>query len=254
MSEFEQGWKGYELRDYASNPEFCAAPEFSGKLYPRKDWIELIELQRKNLSSPKHVHDMNSVKPMSQKSTNFCWMYGTVACVLNRYAAQGIDPSPKLNAFATAALGKKGRNRGGYGIEAVRYIEKWGICTTDVWREFDWNLKNYNKEEVKASAARHRIVEFEEFSREGIWDSVVSALLCPINPCPVTLAYSHWRHLVAGMQVTYRGSKSRPEFGITFMNSWGNWGSKKDGYGTFYGQKAVPFESIAVRSTKVRSE
>jgi len=252
---YEAGNKGYVLRNYAEDKEGDSFPMLSAPMIPKSDWVELIHLHREAKSSPKDVHQYSGIKPMSQKSTNYCWMYGTVACVANRLGAQGIDTGLNdLNAFATAALGKKGSNRGGYGSEACRYIQSYGIPSKSVWKEFDWDRKQYNKPEVKASADLTKLVSFEELPRQDIFAFVVSTILNPVNPCPVTLAYSHWRHLVAGMEVTYRGSRSRPEFGLTFINSWGPWGPSKNGYGTFYGQKAVPFESIAVRHVKARCE
>ena len=67
---------------------FVAFPVFREAL-PKSDWVELIELQKKNQSSPLHVHKGNDVKVLSQGRYGYCWMYGTVNCILNRYAAQG---------------------------------------------------------------------------------------------------------------------------------------------------------------------
>jgi len=246
------GERGYNLRDWNNNPEFSCYQQYTGRVYPRKDWVELIELQKKNMTSPMHVHKYNKVPVLDQGRYGYCWMYGTVACILNRYAAQGIDPVPNLNAHATAAMGKGYRNQGGFGIEATKYIEKYGIPTFDVWPEFS-NFKPLQQEKkVKQSCAKHKIVTFEEMPRNS-FDEVMSALIDPIDPSPCTLAFDWWRHLVGGLRGLYRGSGNNIEWGLGFVNSWKeSWGNK--GYGVVWNNKAKPFEAVVVRSVKAVKE
>ena len=254
MSEINwyAGNRGYVLRDYKSQPEFCTAPEFSGKRYERKEWVDLIDLQRNNKTSPKDVMQRVGYKAMSQKSTNYCWMYSAVQGVANRYIAQGVN-GLDLNAFATAALGKKSANRGGYSTEAVRYIQKYGICEKSAWKEFDWTLSEYDKPEVKASFEKHKIVQFQELSKDNAFDSLMSALVCPFDPVPVAICLGWWRHAVLAVEPIYKGSRSNPTFGVNILNSWGpKWG--QNGYGDLWGGKASPFEAVAITSVKVRKE
>jgi hypothetical protein len=250
--DWNAGERGYVLRNWESNPEFCSYPQYTGRVYPRKDWVELIELQKKNMTSPMHVHKYNKVPVLNQGKYGYCWMYGTVACILNRYAAQGIDPVPNLNAHATAAMGKRYRNQGGFGIEATKYIETYGIPTFDVWPEFS-NFKPLQQEEkVKQSCSKHKLCVFEEMPKNN-FDEVMSALIDPIDPSPCTLAFDWWRHLVAGLQGLYRGSGRNVEYGLGFVNSWTEkWGNK--GYGEVWNSKAKPFEAIVVRSVKAVKE
>tara|TARA_Y100000361_G_scaffold36089_1_gene30569 strand:- start:26990 stop:27742 length:753 start_codon:yes stop_codon:yes gene_type:complete len=249
--DWNAGQKGYVPRDWQSYPEFCSHSQYSGKIYPRKDWVELIELQRKNLTAPVHVHQYNKVPVLNQGRYGYCWMYGTVACILNRYAAQGIDPVPNLNAHATAAMGKRYRNQGGFGIEATKYIQKYGIPEFDVWPQFSNDRSLEKDPKVIESCKQHKLVDFEEMPRNS-FDSVMSCLICPVDPSPCTLAFDWWRHLVAGMYATYRGSGNNIEWGIGFVNSWKNWGD--NGFGVVWNKKAVAFESVAVRSVKAVRE
>ena len=254
MSEvnYNAGWKGYVLRDYASDPEFSSFQCFSAPLIPRSEWVERIDELNAAEASCEHAWRHNNLKPFNQKSTNYCWQYSLGTAMRVTLAQQGIDPMPKLNPFATACQGKRGANRGGYSTEAARYVQKYGMCETTVWPEFEWSYRTYqNKPEVKASANMHMLVDFEEMPREGIFDYTMSAL---IQGFSLSVCYSWWRHAVSAMKPVYKGSKSNPTFGLRYMNSWGNWGSKKDGFGTVYGQKAAPFEAVVVRSVKARSE
>ena len=243
---------GYVNRDWKLHPEFSSHAGYSGKLYPKSDWVELIELQKKNQSSPLHVHKGNGIKILSQGRYGYCWMYGTVNCVLNRYAAQGIDPVPDLNPHATAAMGKQYRNKGGYAIEATNYISQLGIPEYDVWPAYSNDRSLASDPKVIASASKHKLVTFEEAPRNS-FETVMSALLCPVDPSPVTLAFGWWKHLVAGLRAVYRGSGRSIEYGLEFVNSWGKkWGQA--GFGTVWNGKAVPFESVVVRSVKATRE
>lgn len=246
------GTCGYSSRDWDLHPEFSCHNEYSGKLYPKSDWVELIELQSKNQSSPFHVHKGNKTKVLNQGRYGYCWMYGTVNCILNRYSAQGIDPAPDLNAHATAAMGKRYRNQGGFGAEATEFVAQFGIPEYDVWPEYSNDRSLETNPAVIESCKKHKLVTFEEAPRNS-FEAVVSALICPVDPCPVTLAFSWWRHLVAGLRPVYRGSGRSVEFGLEFVNSWGaNWG--EGGYGKVWNQKAVPFEAVIVRAVKAVKE
>lgn len=248
----DEGVCGYEDRDWNKVPFASRHSKYSGKIYPRKDWVELIELQKKNRTSPMHIHKGNEVPILNQGRYGYCWMYGTVGCVLNRYAAQGIDPVPNLNAHGTAAMGKRYRNQGGFGVEATEYIEEYGIPTFDFWPEFSNDRSLENNPEVEENCELHKLVTFEEAPKDN-FDIVMSALIDPIDPSPCTLAFSWWRHLVAGLCGMYRGSGRNIEWGLGFANSWTEkWGQK--GYGTVWNSKAKPFESVIVRSVKAVKE
>lgn len=251
--EWDYGVTGYEPRDYEQFPEGFAYSMYSGEIYPRSDWKELIELQKSNETRPLDVHKYNKVPVLNQGRYGYCWMYGCVNAVLNRYAAQGIDPVPDLNAHATAAMRKRYQNRGGFGVEAAEAIQKYGIPEYSVWPEFSNNRSLENDPDVRASCDKHKLVTFEELPREDIFDIVVSSIISPTDPSPCTLAYSHWRHLVCGLEVRYRGSGRSVEWGLGFVNSWGSkWGD--GGFGVLWGSKAVPFESVSVRSVKAVKE
>ena len=248
MFGFGRG-KGYEPRDYRAVPEFSAYPEFSGVRVPRSEWKARVEHLNATKSQPYHWH-RRYCKIQNQKSTPYCWMYGTVACMLNRYAMQGVG-YVDLSPFAIAYRGKNGAMRGGYGVEACRYIQEWGVPTKEYFPEHKKDMSLWNSPEVKNSASKHKLVEFQELGRND-FEGVVSALIGP-DPCPVTLALSWWGHLVAGLGVAFRGD----EVGLIFANSWGDRykeGGLDGGYGILWGHKAVPFEAVAVRHVRAREE
>lgn len=238
---------GYIPRDYEAHPEFSAFPEYSGPRFPISQWDELIELHEANRSSPFHIHQDNKTKLISQGSWGYCWMYGVVQAMQIAYQAQGLNPWPELNPFGTAYLGKKGANRGGYGIEACRYIEKFGVAEFSHWRDKKGQRMT---PELKAHMAKHKIVQFEEFGR-GDFEGMVSAILDPENSCATSAAYNHMRHLMAAVWIT-KGSHN-----VICLNSWGshrNTDRVPKGFYELRGRNRTAFEVVGIRSVLPRRE
>lgn len=243
-------FRGYIPRDYDSFPTGSSLRFNTVKQLPESEWRERIDYLCSIKAMPYHWHmRLGKRVILNQRRTNYCWCYGTVAAVLNCYAVQGIG-HVKLNAHAVAYLGKRGKNRGGFGAEACDYINQYGIPETKVLPEFTKTLRWDRL--VKANARQHNIVEFEDIGRNN-FQSVVSNLLGD-DPAPVTVAFDWWRHLVCALGVTY---DRNGRYGLIVVNSWGSkWGSGglSGGYGIIWGDKAVPFEAIAVRNVNARSE
>ena len=247
---------GYVPRDYDEFPEFSFFKPYEGPVYPRRDWVELIELQRnKYKTSPLLVHRYNKIEPMNQGAFGYCWMYSIIGAILNRYASQGIDPVPNLSAHAVAAMHKNYKNEGGFCIEAAHAVQKIGAPTADVWPGYSMDRTLEQKPKVAESRKLHRLVDFQEHARDQVFEETMSALICPINPSPVAVAFSWWRHAVAALAGTYRKRGRRVEFGIEFVNSYGpKWNGRRRGFGTVWGSKAVPFESVTVRAVSAVEE
>ena len=246
---------GYIPRDYEEFPEFCFFKPYEGPVYPRRDWVELIELQRKYRTSPLEVHKKNKIEPGNQGAFGYCWQYAIISPVLNRYAAQGIDPVPRLSAHAVAAMGTAYRNRGGFCLEGARNVQKFGIPTLDVWPGYSMDRKLENDPDVVESRKLHRLVDFQEHTRERVFEETMSSIICPVNPSPSAVAFSWWNHAVGALAGNYRKRGRRVEFGFDFVNSYGkNWNGKRRGYGTVWGTKAIPFESVTVRAVSAVSE
>jgi|TARA_Y100000033_G_C2733327_1_gene104562 hypothetical protein len=236
--------KGYRNRSYVEHPEFSAYPEYSGGRLPRSEWKGRIDHLNEIGGQPYHWHKAEGNKIIhSQRSTPYCWMYGTVAAVQNCLLRQGVG-YVNLNPFATAYLGKRGRLRAGYGIEACKYIEDYGITEKEHLPEFTRTMRWSG--EAKENAKKHKLVDFEELPKNST-DAVINAILC--ERCPVTVAFSWWRHLVCCVGVERKGD----DYGLIIVNSWGtNWGN--NGYETLWGKKSVPFEAVAVRQVRSRDE
>ena len=216
-----------------------------GPRYDRKDWPELMALQEKERTSPLHIHKDYKVPVLSQEFTGYCWMFGVVAGVMNRYAAMD-GVAPLLSAAGPACQGKAFVNEGGWGEEAVGYIDQYGIPTTATWPNCSFDRDLPNRPSVRRESGLHGLVQYEMLGSYD-FDGTMSALLCPYNSSPVSLGLMWWGHLVLGLQaIRYQG-----EWGIVFVNSWDyDWGD--GGYGVLLGKKANPTEAVVIKSIKPR--
>lgn len=237
---------GYIDRDYTLRPEGFYAPRFDKQqIYPRSKWPDLAKMQEDNQSSPLHIHKQADIPVLDQNGLPYCWFYGVTAGMMNRYAFSGIRPVPHLSATATAARGKNWKKEGGWGGEAIEYIEKYGVPTVDTWPEHAFD-RRYLTHEMELDSQRHGIVEFEELPSQN-FEALVSCLLDPINPRPVTLGLSWWQHLVIALRARFDGRAVI----IDFVNSWApTWGD--GGFGTLSENKAIAFEQIAVKRVTPR--
>jgi hypothetical protein len=237
---------GYKRRDFKADPVGNLIPSFGGRVFDRKEWPELMAMQDKNQSSPLDWH-RDGVEIMDQRQTNFCWCFGTVAGVATQYAKTGIN-TPEFSPASTACMIKGFKNEGGWGSQACNGIQRHGIATTDTWPNVSFNRQLPSLPSVREDMHQHDLIEFEDLGVNA-FDEMMSVLLDPLHPAPVTGGFTWWGHLVILLKaVRYQG-----QWGVIFANSWGkDWG-ESGGYGVLLGDKAVPYESIRIGSVKPRS-
>jgi len=232
-------------RGFSGGKPYYSKSGVLGARYDRKDWPELMALQERDRTSPYHVHKDFDVPVLNQRKTNYCWCFGLVAGVMNRYAKMD-GVAPLLSPAGPACQGKDFANEGGWGVEAVRYCNRYGIPTQDAWPNCSFNRELPDNPEVIESSKLHDVVEYERLDSYD-FDGAMSALLDPLNSSPVTLGLSWWGHLVLGLQgIRYGG-----QWGIVIVNSWDyTWG--EGGYGVLLGDRANPTEALVIKSIKPR--
>ncbi len=226
-------------------PERKGLKAFSGSKYPRSEWKELMHLQEKHQSSPWHSWKSAGVAVKDQKSSSWCWCFGTIGAIQNRYAQQGMGDTRLSAASVAGPIMDYDKDQGGWGQWAIEHIQEFGIATQSTWPELSVNRKLAGSRAVLNDRFQHDVCGFEMFDPYDL-DSVVSALICPTNPTPVTVGYTWWGHLIFANRATFTDG----EITLWCVNSWGpTWNG--DGTVKLVGkQKCSPYEAIAINCVK----
>ena len=223
------------------NSNLKGAEPYSGERFPRSEWKELMELQEAEQSSPWHHWKGAGIDVKDQKNSSWCWCFGTIGAIQTRYAQQGMGNTNLSAASVAGPVVNYNKDRGGWGEWALEYISENGVATTDVWPELSADRTLDSDIAVKESRFKHDVPCFQAHPQRDL-DSIVSSLLDPVNPCPVTLGYSWWRHLVFGTRATFTDGVIT----LWIVNSWGaDWNG--DGTVKLIGeQKCAADESITI--------
>ena len=228
---------GFEEQSMGGFGSACAPIEYAN--VPRSEWKDRIEEKKAKGLFPSAWFKRGDVKILNQRSWGYCWMYGVVGAMQLRYAMTG-QKAPHLNPFYPAWLGKNGANRGGWGGEALEYIEKYGVPLDSVFSGQPTSRAQFDRHEVKESAKLHKVWKFRELQRNS-FQALMNMWLSD-NPLPVSQAYNWWGHLVYGIEPVVIGNN---EFGTMIGNSWDySWGEQ--GKGIIAESKASAAEQICV--------
>lgn len=209
---------GFEPDKMGAFGSACEPIEFGN--VPRSEWKSRIEEKESKGLFPSAWFKRGKVKILNQRNWPYCWMYGVVGAMQLRYAMTG-QQAPHLNPFYPAWLGKRGVSRGGWGGEAVGYINDFGVPLESVFPGQPTNRSQFDRGEVKASAAMYKIWKFRELQRNSPQALMNMWLSDYAMPC--SQAYNWWGHLVYAICPVVIG---RDSFGTLIPNSWGeNWGN-----------------------------
>jgi hypothetical protein len=133
---------------------------------------------------------------------------------------------------------------GGWNIQAVEGINKYGICTSELWPDIAVS-KQYDTEASQGNAKLHSLPEFWELPKKN-FDVLMSVLL---QGMPVGTGLLWWGHAVINCDPIVKDGK----YGVRIRNSWGsNWGD--NGFGILMEGKATPDEAVGIRTTSATNE
>ena len=198
-------------------PRQTGFSQYSGKNFPKSDWRELMRLQSVNESSPWHHWTKAKGKVKNQKNSSLCWSFGSTGATEARYAQQ-MGTCPTLSAASVAGpINKYNKDRGGWGEYHFDFVAEHGQATVDTWPELSMDKNLWGNEEAKEDRFRFDVPCYEEFEWKDL-DSLVSALLDPIDPSPCTVGYDWWGHLIWAGRATYTDNKIT----LWCINSWGS--------------------------------
>lgn len=245
------GLRGTEPRDYAANPYcFSAATVPLTDLIPESEWRERIIDMEKSKTDLETLIKQGGYKIKSQKSTNFCWAYGTVSTVEATRAVNGL-PYVSLSPAHIACKIKGFRNVGGWSGEALDYLVDYGCCEERLWPNATIS-RRYDTREVAENALNYRVVEWNDLKGRNFKETMT----CLLNRRPVSAGFMFWRHLVMLVRPVILNDSTghwSEWLGIKLANSWDtSWGD--EGYGILKGNRMVPDDQISPRAIVLYSK
>lgn len=236
---------GYVPRDFNANPPGKLFKAYSGQKFDEDELVERIKEKEAQQSGLADLHRALNIPILDQGQYGYCWMYGTVLCMMMAYARAGL-PVPHLSAASAAAKGKNYRNEGGLAEEALRYIKQFGVSTVKYWPDGGVADRKYDTPEQRNNAELHKAVEFEELPSNDLL-AVASVLVLDL---PCTGGFGWWGHLIGLLQPRVVSASRGERIGLEFANSWTKrYG--KNGFGVLAGKKAIPFEAYVIRTVTV---
>ena len=220
IGDGRQVWAGGEWR-YLTREKpagatlgLCGASPYSHEavpIIPRSEWSAICKRKDAEQSWPKDFMDFH---PLDQDGTNYCWCNAVVNAARCTRRRMGL-PYADLSPASVAAPIKGGANQGGWGGEALEYMIKNGVSTTDLWPA---NSRDTSKltDAVKESYRHFQVKESYECKS---FDEVASAVMAGYA---VFVGYSWWSHEVLITRIYETGGA----FSVEIANSWGDWGTK----------------------------
>lgn len=230
--------KGWVAREYDGHP-ICAPMPIP--VIPRLEWsarISEMEATGRLLSQRWRAAGKNA---LNQNGTNYCWCNAVVTAMEALRCAQG-QADVSLSPASVAAPIRGYANQGGYGTEAIEYIQTHGIAPS-----CDWPVNAIDRKYATGSAETSRT----QFKIDGYWeleqgnfDALMTCLLLGF-PCPMALGW--WGHEICGMDPVDLGAG---KFGVRILNSWGqDWGDQ--GFEVLSEAKATADDQDCIRSVSL---
>ena len=121
------GWGGLDLSERLPDADGFAYGQFAGRfsedLYiPETDWQGMIEEREQQQSQLSDLIRHKQLAPLNQGSTNYCWANAPVHC-LELVRMKQNQPLVRLSPASVAAPIKRFANRGGWGRDAIRWLQ-----------------------------------------------------------------------------------------------------------------------------------
>lgn len=205
---------GYERRDYRAHPfgELHYAKPLELPIIPRSEWDDRIAEMERTKSRLSDLVLQAEIPSLDQNGTNYCWFNGVITACETLRCLAGL-PYVKLSSASGAAPIKSFRNNGGWGGEALEWMQQHGACTAATWPANAIDRRYYT-EEARREALRFRVTESSDVDQNN-FDALMTMLFHRI-PCPLGLDW--WGHLICAMDPVKTGTRS---YGTRIRNSWG---------------------------------
>lgn len=214
---------------------FCTKIPFpQGLLVPQGEWKDRIAQRKANGTGLLDLIKEKNLEVLDQGQTNYCWCNGVVYSLMV-YLLHKQNRIVRLSPASAAAQIKNYQNEGGWGDEALEFIESKGVATQDLWPP-NAISRQYKTPTTDQAMLDYRVPKWIDLEPRN-HNQVVSLLL---NNIPVAVGYNWWGHLVCAVDVEWKGNTAV----IVIANSWGkSWG--ENGFGILEGNRMLADGAVA---------
>ena len=224
------GMKGFKR----PTANFSSMPFPSSFMIPQTEWQARIQERQERKNG---LHDLvleKGLTVLDQGQTNYCWCNGVVYSVMCHILSNQ-NRIVRLSPASAAAQIKNYQNEGGWGDEALEFIETRGLATQDLWPP-NAISRQYKTASTDQAMLDYRVPKWIDLEPRN-HNQVVSLLLRNI---PVAVGFNWWGHLVSAIDVEWKNGTAV----IVIANSWGQgWGDK--GYGILEGNRMLADGAVA---------
>ena len=203
---------GYVERDYQEDGlnayGFCSARDIAP--HSHSELLEIIAEKTAKKTWIRDKCDRVGSKVKNQSRSSYCWNHAPVRGVECNMVLQG-GKAHTLSAFWGAATIKNGRNQGGWGLQAVKFMVERGVPLESFHKPMDFSVDR--SPETLANAKLHQIVGWEDVDPSDQY-AIFTRIALDI---PVTLGIPAMGHEMLGTFLVVIGGKIY----IGCDNSWG---------------------------------
>ena len=229
-AEMDGCGKGLEL-DLRGPGDFeygeFASPFPDNLLIPESEWEPRIKEMEEQRSRVSDLIRMAKLPPKDQGSTNYCWINAPVHCVEIMRLQQN-QKTVLLSPASAGAQIKNFRNVGGWGLEGLKWIVKYGVAPVSLWPANAID-RRYNTADARQAAMDYRVDEWIECRPRTI-NQMFSMLLRRYSGA---VGYLWWRHEVSCIDPLWLDGAPA----IRIRNQWRGWG--ENGFGILQGRKML---------------
>lgn len=184
---------GYIDRDYSEDGmnayPFCSAQNI--KSYTHDELLEIIAEKTAKKTWIRDKCDRVGSKVKNQSRSNYCWKHAPIRGAECNYVMQG-GVAHTLSAFWGAAIIKNGRNQGGWGLQAIKFMVENGAPLESFHKPMDFSVDR--RPEVVENAKLHQITGWEDVDPDDQY-AIFTRIAMDI---PVTLGIPAMGHEMLG--------------------------------------------------------
>lgn len=204
-----------------------ASPFDQSLIINPSEWQARIQEREEQQASLSNFIRYRKLDHKDQGSTNYCWINAPVHTLEIRRMQQN-QRMVTLSPASAGAIIKNFRNVGGWGLEAIKFLNKYGCVPVEYWpaNGIDSRFKTQANE---LRALDYRVREWIECQPRNVAQMVSLSL----RNLPGAGGYNWWGHEITIIEPVWLDG----EVAMRIRNSWKGWGDY--GFGILRGRKML---------------